>query len=735
MGSWRPPAAGGRGAARAPPVTVTGVAPWAGGPAKPSQPPVTVTGVAPWAAAGAGAKPSQPPVTVTGVAPWATAPQVPPRARAGGGGNKPGGGGFRTDAPWATGAGMPPSGAAAQSTRKRPLGVSAPPLGEALEEAEEEDDEEGGRGEGGRERARGGRGRRARARAAFMERYRPADEAEKRDAQARWSAAQLAPTPTLLPTLKFHDLVFGHELGEGAFSTVRYARQIIRDDGGGGSPAAGRGEWPRVRGQGHLDRADARARLRARGRARTRDPAARRAPGRRAHGLGVPLARRRVPRARVRRARRPAHARRRARLARRGLEPLRRRRGARRARERARRGLRVRGPQSRAVVITESGHVKLTDFGACRPVTAEAAAQLRGSRDAAHAARRRLARARRREPPRPPARAARPRRRRRPRRPPRGDGLVAADDDDGAGDERVEGTTLYLPPEVVRDGERPALAADAWSLGCVLYYRLRGRPPVFAESRDGPPIAAIVSFDASAPSAAAAAAAARSADDDERFPPGFPPAARALVARLMEREPRARARRRGGAPHAFFEGVARAHELRARRARALRAAAPRPRGRRALGAAPVLDDLGVARACRRSARRPRTRSSASSRRRARGAGVDFWSPGERGPLAMGTIPGGPWRARGFDPRRRRDPRRTRGVPSSPGGWAASVGLGHGCRLHLHRPVARSGVQVGEGGAARGSSRDLQLLRPRLLVGLGGVLAELSSDLFDHFRPA
>lgn len=32
----------------------------------------------------------------------------------------------------------------------------------------------------------------------------------------------------LLPTLKFHYLVFGQTLGTGAFSTVRYARQIVR---------------------------------------------------------------------------------------------------------------------------------------------------------------------------------------------------------------------------------------------------------------------------------------------------------------------------------------------------------------------------------------------------------------------------------------------------------------------------------------------------------------------------
>eukprot|EP01035_Chromulina_nebulosa_P016861 gene16861-22348_t len=44
-----------------------------------------------------------------------------------------------------------------------------------------------------------------------------------------WNAEQAALTPTLLPSLKFHDLVFGKELGRGAFSIVKYARVIIKD--------------------------------------------------------------------------------------------------------------------------------------------------------------------------------------------------------------------------------------------------------------------------------------------------------------------------------------------------------------------------------------------------------------------------------------------------------------------------------------------------------------------------
>jgi serine/threonine protein kinase len=46
----------------------------------------------------------------------------------------------------------------------------------------------------------------------------------------------LAAKPTLLPSLAFHDLVFGKELGAGTFSVVRYAKHIRR-----GSPA---NSWP-----------------------------------------------------------------------------------------------------------------------------------------------------------------------------------------------------------------------------------------------------------------------------------------------------------------------------------------------------------------------------------------------------------------------------------------------------------------------------------------------------------
>jgi hypothetical protein len=68
---------------------------------------------------------------------------------------------------------------------------------------------------------------------AFIEKCLPstAPRTAEEEEQARlddWLAIQAAATPTLLPNLKFHDLVFGAVLGEGAFSTVKYARRITR---------------------------------------------------------------------------------------------------------------------------------------------------------------------------------------------------------------------------------------------------------------------------------------------------------------------------------------------------------------------------------------------------------------------------------------------------------------------------------------------------------------------------
>jgi serine/threonine protein kinase len=62
-------------------------------------------------------------------------------------------------------------------------------------------------------------------------------------------------------------------------------------------------------------------------------------------------------------------------------------------------------------------------------------------------------------------------------------------------DLRIEGTTNYLPPEVVL-GAFPSPAADSWALGCVIYQCLTGRPPLIDED-EARTKSRIVSFDAS----------------------------------------------------------------------------------------------------------------------------------------------------------------------------------------------------------------------------------------------
>lgn len=60
-------------------------------------------------------------------------------------------------------------------------------------------------------------------------------------------------------------------------------------------------------------------------------------------------------------------------------------------------------------------------------------------------------------------------------------------------DLRIEGTTAYLPPEVVMGGY-PTTAADVWALGCVLFQCISGRPPIL-EDTDDLTAQKIVSFD------------------------------------------------------------------------------------------------------------------------------------------------------------------------------------------------------------------------------------------------
>lgn len=123
------------------------------------------------------------------------------------------------------------------------------------------------------------------------------------------------------------------------------------------------------------------------------------------------------------------------------------------------------------IVITANNHAKLTDFGGCRPVTDEARARTHVS------FLQRLRNGDWRADQRPPD-------------PEESWRQEAEFRQDG----RVEGTTMYLPPEVVAGGA-PTMAADAWALGCLAHFLFTGKPPLWVDSDvEADLVARIVSF-------------------------------------------------------------------------------------------------------------------------------------------------------------------------------------------------------------------------------------------------
>eukprot|EP00804_Cyclotella_cryptica_P012370 CCRYP_010834-RA/>CCRYP_010834-RA protein AED:0.00 eAED:0.00 QI:12/-1/1/1/-1/0/1/195/662 len=449
MGSWRPPTQ----KSKLPKHTFqTGVSS--------KQPPLTVTGVAPWAmggqnhgainlqTAGSETGSKQPPLTITGVAPWAIhrKPEL--------------------------------------SSRSLPKQPQKPVLSKPLspqsacgsfEVTIAEDDEEGEEAvdvieenscivSPALDKVR-----------AYMEKLRPPREQEKSDdGISSWAKAQMEESPVLLPNLKFHDLVFGQELGTGAFSTVKYARQIVKD--------RTRSNWPEF--------------------------AVKIVSTQKIQELGYEQSiNREIAILRI--------------LSHPGISRLissfRFRDGAYLVLEYASGGdlhtlLRNNGSldhestkfvigsvaaalwsihelgfvyadcKPENILIMETGHVKITDFGGCRPVTDEARALVRASS----------------------ANLIRQLR----------DGdwkttsllsnnisdqdYVSSQHSEEAEDLRIEGTTAYLPPEVVI-GAFPTAAADVWALGCVMFQCISGRPPIL-EDNDELTAQKIVSFHVTSPS-------------------------------------------------------------------------------------------------------------------------------------------------------------------------------------------------------------------------------------------
>lgn len=410
-------------------------------------------------------------MTVTGVAPWAfqKQPKAPGPLT---GGSRPG----------------------------LPRQAAPPTLGSFAEQDEEEVKAQKERG--GLERVR-----------EYMKRLVPDGESASGGGPTPWEEALQAETPTLLPTLKFHQLVFGHtDLGSGAFSVVRYARTIVKDKT--------QSKWPeyavKVINTKTMEELGYEACV-------NREICV-------LSMLSHPNIARMVTSFRYRDGAYLVLE-----YASKGdLHSLLVRQGS--LEEETARfflgetvaalcaiheiGFMYGDLKPENIVITATGHAKLADFGGCRPITPEARAKtqdsfLRRLRNGHWRAQDERADAPEEEDP---------------------DRKLAAFSEDL----RIEGTTMYLPPEVVRGGS-PSLAADAWALGCMSYQLLSGKPPFWVESELEEELRTrIVTF---------------RLEDGLAEMSALPSAAQSLVGSLLEVEVARRLPVVAAAAHAFFEGV------------------------------------------------------------------------------------------------------------------------------------------------------------------------------------
>ena len=189
------------------------------------------------------------------------------------------------------------------------------------------------------------------------------------------------------------------------------------------------------------------------------------------------------------------------------------------------------------ILITESGHVKITDFGGCRPLTDKAKETLKQSGQNA------LKNLR------------------------DGDWRISHDShgaidtssntlknefDSFDDDLRIEGTTAYLPPEIILGGY-PTFGTDSWALGCVFYQCLAGRPPLL-ESTESSTRQRIVTFNIeesiSSPSTVDDLFSIRNYDEGT-----FSDDAKDLIRRLLSSNPRDRPNMVLISDHVYFNGT------------------------------------------------------------------------------------------------------------------------------------------------------------------------------------
>ena len=96
------------------------------------------------------------------------------------------------------------------------------------------------------------------------------------------------------------------------------------------------------------------------------------------------------------------------------------------------------------------------------------------------------------------------------------------------------GTAEYVSPELLTD-KNACKASDLWAFGCIIYQLLTGRPP-FKAANEYQTFQKIVNL-------------------EYEFPPGFPPAAKDLVERLLVLDPQRRLSIEHIKNHEFFDGV------------------------------------------------------------------------------------------------------------------------------------------------------------------------------------
>ncbi len=96
------------------------------------------------------------------------------------------------------------------------------------------------------------------------------------------------------------------------------------------------------------------------------------------------------------------------------------------------------------------------------------------------------------------------------------------------------GTAEYVSPELLTD-KNACKASDLWAFGCIIYQLLTGRPP-FKASNEYQTFQKIVNL-------------------EYEFPPGFPPAAKDLVERLLVLDPQRRLSIEHIKNHEFFDGI------------------------------------------------------------------------------------------------------------------------------------------------------------------------------------